>query len=266
MKVRAFGRGIFRLFLRWIPVSFRDLLLLHLVAECSPNTTFRIGLPTVAGLLANLRKNGFSPVTIVDVGAYVGDWSRRAAATFASARLLMIDGNPDSEVFLGIAQREIGMRAEYSIRLLGDQTRARMDFYKERSGSSVLEELTTFDKQKVQLPMGTLDEVCLDRHLRSPILLKLDVQGFELEVLRGGRETLDASEVVILETALIRYNKGAPLFAEVISFMLDAGFVVYDFCGQFRRQTDLALFQTDIVFVRAASDLRAPRKFWLEEP
>jgi hypothetical protein len=72
--------------------------------------------------------------------------------------------------------------------------------------------------------------------------------------------------VVILEVSLLPYNEGAPLFGEVVAFMAKAGFAVYDFCGQHRRQSDHALFQTDVVFVRADSSLRACKKFWLTEP
>ena len=114
--------------------------------------------------------------------------------------------------------------------------------------------------------MSTLDGFMRDRECRLPILLKLDVQGFELEVLRGALEVLARSELVVMETSLIPYNKNAPLFAEVVRFMDQRDFVVFDFCGQLRRETDHALFQTDVVFVREDSSLRAARKFWLREP
>jgi len=48
--------------------------------------------------------------------------------------------------------------------------------------------------------------------------------------------------------------------------MNEEDFVAFDFCGQLRRESDHALFQTDVVFVRRDSSLRAPRKFWLKEP
>src|SRR5271157_4925132 len=61
---------------------------------------FRVGLPTVPGLLETIRENGFSPVAIIDVGANVGDWSRAASSVFASSRILMFDGDPDNEAAL----------------------------------------------------------------------------------------------------------------------------------------------------------------------
>jgi len=231
---------------------------------------FRVGLPTVPGLLENLRENGFSPVAIIDVGANVGDWSRTASSIFASSRILMFDGDPDNEAALIKAVRDIGSRSMYFLALLGPE-RKHVAFYKHKpeigtTGSSILPELTSFEKEVVTLPMDTLDSRTDGAALRAPLLLKLDVQGFELEVLKGGRRTLELSEVVIVEASLLRYNDGAPLFAEVVAFMNEEGFVAFDFCGQLRRESDHALFQTDVVFVRRESSLRAPRKFWLKEP
>ena len=110
--------------------------------------------------------------------------------------------------------------------------------------------------------MNTLDDL-VAAEVKSPILLKLDVQGYELEVLRGAVKTLSEAEVVIIECSLIQYNEGAPLFAEVVSFMGERGFVVYDFCGQMRRANDGALFQMDVIFVRENSRLRKEFDRWI---
>jgi hypothetical protein len=47
--------------------------------------------------------------------------------------------------------------------------------------------------------------------------------------------------------------------------MAKSGFAVYDFCGEHRRESDSALFQTDVVFTKLSSHLRARKKFWLNE-
>jgi FkbM family methyltransferase len=227
---------------------------------------FRIGLPTVAGLLQNMKKNGFRPKTIIDIGAYVGEWSQMAASIFPSAHFIMVDGNPENDVALNAMHRRIGNMSQYTILVLGPDEKSEVTFHRLGPGSSMLEELTSFKGTDVRLPMGTLDRLAAERAVEPPLLVKLDVQGFELEVLRGGRKTLESSEVVILETALLPYNKDAPLLLEVASFMHDHGFDMYDFCGQFRRQTDDTLVQTDVAFVRRTSPLRESRRFWLHEP
>jgi FkbM family methyltransferase len=181
----------------------------------------------------------------------------------------MFDGDPDNEPALHNAVREIGARSKYILSLLGPEKKEAVTLFRPEvgtTGSSVLRELTSFDKEAVTLPMDTLDNALAPAAVQAPLLLKLDVQGFELEILKGAKRTLGISEVVIMEASLLPYNEGAPLFAEVVAFMNGAGFAAFDFCGQLRRQTDQVLFQTDIVFVRRESSLRAPRRFWLREP
>ena len=242
----------------------------RLFAYCSSRIIetekFRVGLLSMSGMLGKMQENGFVPLTVIDVGANVGDWSQMVASVFPATRILMIDGDPDNEPALRETVRKIGARSDYLVTLLGPARKDAVSFHRLGTGSSVLPELTSFSKNVITLTMETLDTVT-DRHgLQTGALLKLDVQGFELEVLRGGKRALGLSEVVIIEVALIPYNEGAPLFAEVVAFMNEAGFVAFDFCGQLRRESDSALFQTDVAFVRRDSQLRAQRKFWLREP
>jgi FkbM family methyltransferase len=206
---------------------------------------------------------------ILDVGANAGEWSRVAASIFTTSRIVMFDGDPENEAPLHNTVREIGARASYILCLLGAEKKAEVMFYRPEAGttgSSVLPEMTSYDKEAIKLKMDTLDSLMESAGMSTPLLMKLDVQGFELEILRGGKNALGAAEVVIMEASLLPYNEGAPLFADVVGFMDEAGFAVYDFCGQNRRETDHALFQTDVVFVRRDSSLRARRKFWLKEP
>lgn len=216
------------------------------------------------GLLKHVKDNGFSPQTIIDAGAFVGDWSRTAKSVFPDARAIMVEGNEENREHLISAARELG-DSEYALAVLGPESDAKAVFHVQSQGSSVLQELTPFGGRKKVVSMTRLDDLMAGRQMPEPILLKLDVQGFELEVLRGAPLTLARSEVVILEAALLPYNQGAPLFAEVISFMAEADLVVYDFCGDHRRESDGALFQIDVVFAKTNSQLRANKKFWIHE-
>jgi FkbM family methyltransferase len=260
--------------LRTMKPDVRNALYPDIVDRFFPEVSYRCGLPSLAGSLNNLKAQGFSPRFILDIGGYRGEWSREAAAIFEEAQLLIVEANPGQEADLAAAIRELGSRAQYMLQLLGPEVREDVAFYQVTSGSpaqvtsgsSVLEELTSFPRTTLRLRMDMLDRL-LDKHTWSPpVLLKLDVQGFELEILKGGSQTLNAAEVVILETSLLEYNRGAPLLDEVIGFMKHAGFVVYDICGQLRRESDAVLFQVDFVFCKESSYLRQHKKFWLREP
>jgi FkbM family methyltransferase len=264
--IRALIKKIIRQTWRALPLRAQQSIIRICILSMTEKQKFRVGIPSAPGLLENIKDNGVSPLTIVDIGANVGDWARMACSVFPSSRILMFDGNPENDFALQNAVREIGIGSKHSICLLGREKRDAVTFFQMGTGSSVLPELTAFERNPVSLPMNTLDNMFEETELRVPLLLKLDVQGFELEVLEGGRRTLSLADVVILESSLLQYNEGAPLFAEVVALMSNEGFVVFDFCGQNRRESDGVLFQTDIAFVRRQSPLRAQRRFWLREP
>ena len=50
-------------------------------------------------------------------------------------------------------------------------------------------------------------------------MIKLDVQGAEIDILQGLQDNLSLFEVVILEVSLRELNQGSPLFPEVCDFM-----------------------------------------------
>jgi FkbM family methyltransferase len=212
-----------------------------------------------------VKHNGFEPSAIIDVGACVGGWSQMARRYWPRAPVFMFEGNPENKSALGDAARQLGLSAKYFVCLLGPEHRDSVKLFQLGAGTSVLKELSGFSPNAIEVPMERLDRLLAAESVGDQALIKLDVQGYELEVLKGAGNILRRAEVMILETALIPYNDGAPLFAEVIEFMEDAGYVAYDFCGGSRR-TDLALFQIDVFFVRRDSRLRRRQRFFKHEP
>lgn len=224
----------------------------------------RFGLQTMQGALGQLAQNGLDPATIFDVGAYVGEWTAGAARSFPSARLVMVEPVAERHARLHEVVAALGGRAVLHAALVGREPRESVEFNVMGTGSSLFEENTSFPRTRVRLPMVTLDALAAESG-PGPYLLKLDVQGAELEVLLGASATLGRTEAVVMEVSLLEYNRGAPLFAEVVAFMRARRFVLYDVCGGLRRASDGALFQLDCVFVPEASRLRAARKFWSHE-
>jgi len=232
------------------------------LAQAPERLKLQQGVLSMWGSLANLKASGFAPRTVVDVGAWIGDRTEHVHAIFPEAFFLMVEANPGKRARLETIAAQLGPSVRLRMALLGRESRSDVPFYAMEAGSSVLPENTGFERTQLTLPMTTLDEVSHASTLEGPVLLKLDVQGYELEVLRGGPLTLARSEVVLLEVSLLEYNQGAPLMPEVVAFMDAVGFVPYDVCGQLRRETDAALCQIDIMFVRRDSALRAKKPFW----
>ncbi len=206
--------------------------------------------PDTGLVLRNLKRSKFRPSLIIDVGGYAGDWTRMAHKIFLEAKFFVVEANPEKKKCLERLVAEFPGTIEYSMALLGAEPRASVTYYQMKTGSSVFEEQSDVERKVITLPMKTLDEVAGPKVLLGPILLKLDVQGSELEVLKGASATLKKTEVVLLEVSFLQYNKNSPLAADVIQFMNDRGFVVYDIGTLARHRQQESLLQADMFFVR----------------
>jgi FkbM family methyltransferase len=106
------------------------------------------------------------------------------------------------------------------------------------------------------VPVVRLDDICGERGLPGSYLIKVDVEGAELNVLDGSGAILDDTEVVLLEVSLFRFWPDAPLFHDVVAYMKARGFVVYDLYGGHLRPIDGALAQVDVAFVKDQGPFR----------
>ena len=106
--------------------------------------------------------------------------------------------------------------------------------------------------------MITLDEYAEERGVR-PDFLKIDVQDYELEVLKGAQQILRSIEAIFTEVNHIEIYRGAPLAAEVISWLAERGYALHDICNFMPRPRDGALWQSDMIFIRHSSRLRPGR-------
>jgi FkbM family methyltransferase len=212
--------------------------------------------------LENLKRCGFCPASVIDVGACIGEWTKGARAIWPEAKYLMIEPQPNRQERLrSMCDERVALQSVLLGSVESDAVPFHMD---DLGGSSVLEQFQQKCPITTTLPMKTLDSVTAGHKLGGPILLKADVQGYELDVLRGAGQTLLDVEVVLLEVSLLPYNIGAPLFSEVVAFMAERRFLVYDFCSVHRRQSDDAAFQVDVLFAREDSALRSERPFFLQ--
>jgi FkbM family methyltransferase len=217
--------------------------------------------PDTEASLRRMQRLGFNPVVVIDVGAYIGEWARDLKSIFPTARILMVEPQPGNlDRLRAVAAAFKGV--ELAPVLLGAEERGSVPFHTCESASSVLmESARPTGVNTISVPMTTLDKVTANTVFARPNFIKLDVQGYELEVLRGGELALASAEVVLMEVNLLGILDGAPLFQEATRFMSDRGFQVYDICTFFRRPYDGALWQVDVVFVRSSSPLVASKRW-----
>ena len=104
----------------------------------------------------------------------------------------------------------------------------------------------------VTVETGPPDAFLAAADVAPPALLKIDVQGFELEVLRASRPLLGAFEHVYVEASFEELYEGQALAGEVAAFLRAQGFRE---AGRFNvaRRPDGAPVQADFLFHRAGS-------------
>lgn len=143
---------------------------------------------------------------------------------YPNAYYFLIEGNPALEPIL----KE--MNCDYFIGLLSDSEKVVTFFVNKRepisTGNSIYREVSEFftDDNILEIPLPTYK---LDNIVPPNItfdFVKLDVQGSELDIMRGGMKTITAAKGVIMELSVVECNRGAPLEKEVIDFMTSIGF------------------------------------------
>ena len=127
------------------------------------------------------------------------------------------------------------------------------------TGSSIMSERSPVARTVETRTIRTLD--ALTGALDGPALLKIDAQGYELEILKGSGRCLPSIDAILLEVAVIEINEGAPLLHDVVAFMRERDFVACDLLEIHRRPLDRALSQIDLMFVRQNSPLLADRRY-----
>ena len=99
----------------------------------------------------------------------------------------------------------------------------------------------------------TLDQCVLDRLIPESgrTLLKMDTQGYDLEVFRGGQKVLDQVSVILSELSLIAVYNDMPSYKDSLATYEAAGFSVSGFYP-ITRNKDLSLNEVDCVLAKTA--------------
>lgn len=219
-----------------------------------------LGVPSLRWSLRNLRNSGFDPSSVVDVGAYEGHWTMAALEIFPAARFLMVEAQAKKADYL----KKVGAAypgTMYSIALLSSCGGQEQYFLESETGSHVVRGEEAGLPGTVRLKTKMLDNLLSETGFPAPDLLKLDVQGHEMEVLKGAGTALHHAEVCLLEISLLDLGDGCPLLAEMVMFMDENGFQAYDISQLMRRPFDRALHQLDLFFVKKTSHLVASKRW-----
>lgn len=221
----------------------------------------RLQLPEIPRALERLAALGWSPAHVLDVGAYRGDFARECLRLWPQTRLTCFEPLPARAGDLdALAKTHPGIRVHRA--LVGAEVRDRVTLHESETASSVLTEWQPNQFPKREYAMTTIDRaIASDASAPRPDFLKIDVQGYELEVLKGADRALSSLSVVLTEVNLLDIHQDVPLLDQLVAWLSARHWVVYDIAGLTRRPLDGALWQADLVFIPRASPWRADKRW-----
>jgi len=194
--------------------------------------------------------------TILDIGANKGQFAARMRLLFPKAKIYSFE--PIPEVFNELCLKFKDDKDFKAFNIGLGQESGTFDFFQnDFSDSSSLLPMKDFHKdtfpqtlneKKIQIKVETLDSVASTLQLDSPILIKIDVQGFEKMVILGGKETIKKAKLIIIEVSFFGLYENQVFFGSVYSELISLGFEYQGNYEQMSSPIDGCVLQADAIF------------------
>lgn len=183
----------------------------------------------------------------LDVGGNAGQFARLIKDIDKNIHVTSIEANPNCVNKL----RRIA--DEYYIIGVSD-TKGTFDFFldpnKSKSKGASFYKQFNASNNTIRVDVTTLDDLF---PLKKFDLIKIDVQGSEYNVIKGGENTIKNSRYVLIETMIGEYNLNAPTIKEIVklmetyNFFIEKSFNLY----QNKLMKDNNMIQFDLLFSKS---------------
>jgi FkbM family methyltransferase len=197
--------------------------------------------------LSSIKKH-FIPEKILDIGANVGQFYTNCKLEFPNAYYYLIEGNKKCEVALE------ELNVDFTISLLSDKVKT-VNFYTRTNedrctGNSIYREKTSFFNDD-EITIESIETTTLNNLFQDESfdLIKIDVQGSEIDIINGGIDLIKKSRGLILEISLVEYNENSPTKEFVYEFLEKLGFYPIEHIGNINHPITHELIQQDILFI-----------------
>lgn len=203
-----------------------------------------------------LKKNNIKKV--VDIGANQGQFTNKILKILPGSKIFCFEPLPDE---FNDLKRTFKNHPDISLLnyALGNKV-GKTIFQKNKfsPSSSVLEmsenhEVNfpfTTDSLQIEVPMERLDNFLNLIDPDDKTLIKIDVQGYESEVISGGKEVLNKSKVVLIETSFVELYKGQKLFEDIYRCLNAMGYKYKGSTNNIYSSISGEILQSDSIFIK----------------
>jgi len=209
--------------------------------------------------IMQLKNKGYYPDTVLDIGAYHGEWTRYMQRIFSCKYYLfeaidypqLTHCSPGVEVFNVVLNNTAKEITWYQRKNTGDS------MFREKSHHFASCDI-------IKRPSIDLNTLCKEKgilHNSKSIFIKIDCQGAEIPILQGATDILHKTNFIVLEIPFFgQYNEGVPNFLEHVRFMDTIGFLPYDivdnhYINGFNMQIDMLFINKNHRFTKDVNAL-----------
>jgi FkbM family methyltransferase len=170
--------------------------------------------------------------TVLDIGANTGQFAQGICELLPGAMIYSFEPLPDCYEELVTDFADIPQFKGFNLALGNETGKIKINHNEFSPSSSLLpmaelhKETFTFAQKEVvqEVSIARLDDVAGSLELREPILIKVDVQGFEDRVIDGGIGVFKQASVIIIELSIEQLYEGQLLFDAIYQTLKDLGF------------------------------------------
>lgn len=204
---------------------------------------------TKLNALFNLKKDGFDPSLVIDVGAQVG--TPELYTVYPEARHIFIEPVAEYIPILNDIARQLKSATVMQCAISNINGTTTLSVTDTKQYSSIDGRI---GEESREVEVRTVDSLLEHSQLEGSILLKIDVDGPELKVLQGSKNLLINHDCVIVIEACLACAPAR--FSSLTEYMSRYGYEVFDILDSLYRPSDWHLWQVDLIFVKSDSKLR----------
>jgi len=195
--------------------------------------------------------------TILDIGANVGQFSKEMLGIFPNAQIYAFEPVPDCyEKLKKISKKPNFHSFPFALGNKHGETDINVSSYSPSSSLLKMSDLHkkifphTAGEHKETIQIRRLDDMASELNIKTPLLIKMDVQGYEKEVILGGQETFKKASVVFSEISFVSLYEGQPLADEIRRLLKELGFEYKGFLNQKKKPQTREILIEDSIFVK----------------
>lgn len=206
-------------------------------------------------IFKTLQNLDYHPQVIFDVGASNGYWSYLINEIVPDATYHLFEPLVDHiPSYTTIMQSNLEKSPNFTLHKygLGECNEEKtMSIFSEGFGSTLLAMPENNELTKISVPILTMDSAIKQFNLPQPQVIKADIQGFELAMLKGATATLPKVDVLLIEAWIYRgYTQECALLLEIMNWLAKFNFYLWDYGDCFREESG-KLQTIDCVFVNS---------------